>query len=82
MGWGGHVASNGDRRGGYRFLVGRSEGKGSFGRPRCSWENNIKMYLLEVVWGMDWIQPAQDRDRWLAVVDRPLFSIKRRTFLD
>jgi hypothetical protein len=39
------------------------------GRPRRRWEDNIKMYLEEVGWGMDWIELAQYRDRWRAVVN-------------
>jgi len=47
-------------------LVGKPEGKGPLGRCRCTWgEDNIKMDLQEVGWGgMDWIDLAQDRDRW------------------
>jgi hypothetical protein len=56
-------------RGAYRVLVGRSEGRTPLGRPRHSWEDNIKMYLQDVGrGGMDWIDMAQDRDRWRAVV--------------
>jgi hypothetical protein len=58
----------GDRRIAYRILVGRPEGKRSFGRLRCRREDNIKMGLQEVGWGMDWIQLAQDRDRSRAFV--------------
>jgi hypothetical protein len=58
----------GEGRGAYRFLVGRPEGRRPFGRPRRRWEDNIKMALQEVGWGMDWIDMAQDRDRWRAVV--------------
>jgi len=54
----------------YRVLVGRHEGKRPLGRPRRRWEDNIKMDLQEVgCGGMDWIELAQDRDRWLAVVN-------------
>jgi hypothetical protein len=61
---GGHVARIGDRRGLYRVLVGKSEGKRSLGRPTCRWEDNIKMDLQEVgCGGMDWIEVAKDRDR-------------------
>jgi hypothetical protein len=50
-------------------LVGRPEGRRLLGRPRLRWEDNIKMDLQEVGWGgMDWIDMAQDRDRWWAVV--------------
>jgi hypothetical protein len=46
--------------------VGRPEGR--LGKPRRRWEDNIKMDLQEVRWGMDWIELAQDRDRWRALV--------------
>jgi hypothetical protein len=56
-------------RGAYRILVGRTERRRPFGRPRRRWEDNIKMDLQEVGWGgVDWIDMAQDRDRWRAVV--------------
>jgi hypothetical protein len=59
----------GEGRGAYRILVVRPEGRRSLGRPRRKWEDNIKMDLEEVGWGgMDWIDMAQDRDRWRAVV--------------
>jgi hypothetical protein len=51
-------------------LVGKSEGKRPLGRPRRTWENNIKKDLLEVGWGgMDWMELAQGRDRWRALVN-------------
>jgi hypothetical protein len=60
----------GDGRGVYRVLVGKSEGKRPLGRTRCRWENNIKMYPQEIgCGGMDWIELAQDRDRWRALVN-------------
>jgi hypothetical protein len=59
----------GERGGAYRALVGKPEGRRPLGRPRHRWEDNIKMYLREVGWGgADWIDLAQDRDRWRAVV--------------
>jgi hypothetical protein len=59
----------GDRRGACRILVGRPDGKRPLGRPRRRWEDNSKMDLEEVGWGMDWIDLALDRDRWGAVVN-------------
>jgi len=54
----------------YRVLVGQPVGRRLFGRPRRRWEDNIKMNLQEVrCGGMDWIELAQDRDRWGAVVN-------------
>jgi hypothetical protein len=65
----GCVKRVGERRGLCRVLVGKPEGKGPLGRPRRRWENNIKMYLQEVgCGGMDWIELAQDRERWPALV--------------
>jgi hypothetical protein len=59
----------GERRGVYRILVGKPEGKRPLGRPRRKWEDNIKVDLLEVGCGdMDWFELAQDRDRWRALV--------------
>jgi hypothetical protein len=49
--------------------MGKPEGKRQLGRPRRRWEDNIKMDLQEVEWGMVWIEVAQDRERWWAVVN-------------
>jgi hypothetical protein len=60
----------GERKGAYRALVGKPEGRRPLGRPGHRWEDNIKMDLREVGWGgMDWINQAQDRDRWRALVN-------------
>ena len=68
MRWAEHVARMGERRGVYRVLVGKPEGKRPLGRPRRRWEDNIKMGLQEEgCGGMDWIELAQDRDRWRAL---------------
>jgi hypothetical protein len=69
MRWARHVPRMGEKRGAYRILVGRPEGRRPLGRPRRRWEDNIKMALKKVGWGMDWIELAQDRDRWRAVVN-------------
>jgi len=70
MRWAGHVARMEEKRGVYRVLVGKPEGKRLLGRSRGSWEDNINMDLREVrCGGMDWIDLAQDRDRWRALVN-------------
>ncbi|KAJ4429861.1 hypothetical protein ANN_22065 [Periplaneta americana] len=67
--WAGHVARMGESRNAYRVLVGRPEGKRPLGRPRRRWEDNIKMDLREVGYDdRDWLNLAQDRDRWRAYV--------------
>jgi len=66
----GHVARMGERRGVYRVLVGKPEGKSPLGRPRRRWENNITRDLQEMgCGGVDWIDLAQDKDRWRALVN-------------
>jgi hypothetical protein len=60
----------GERKCIYRVLVGKPEGKRQLARPRRRWEYNIKMDIQEVGWGgMDWIDLAQDRNRWWDVVN-------------
>jgi hypothetical protein len=64
-----HVAHVGEDRGVHRVLVGKPEGKRSLGRPKHRWEDNIKMDLQEVGESRgDWMELAQDRDRWRALV--------------
>ena len=59
-----------ETRGGHRVLVRRPEGKRPLGKPRRRWEDNIKIDLQQVGWGgMDWIDLAQDRDSWRALVN-------------
>ena len=61
----------GEEKGVYRVLVGKPEGKRALGRPRHRWEDNIKMELQEVGGGCeDWMELAQDRDRWRALVSK------------
>jgi hypothetical protein len=70
MRWAGHVARKGEKRNAYRILVVKPDGKRPLGRPRRRWVNNIKMDLRDIEWdGMDWIDLAQDRDQWRALVN-------------
>jgi hypothetical protein len=67
--WASHVARMGEERGVHRVLVGKPEGKRPLGRPRRRWEDNIKIDLRKVGVGCgDWIELAQDRYRWRALV--------------
>jgi hypothetical protein len=60
----------GEKKHTYRLLVGKPEGKGPLGRPRRRWVDDIRMDLGEVEWGdVDWIDLAQDRNRWRALVN-------------
>jgi hypothetical protein len=70
MRWAGHVIGIRERRGAYRVLMGKPEGRRQLGRPRRRCEYNIKMDLQKVGWGsMDWIDMAQDRHRWRVLVN-------------
>jgi hypothetical protein len=65
MSWACSTYGEGERRGVYRVLVGKCEGKEPLGKPRCKWESNNINYIQEERWeGMDWIDMAQERDRW------------------
>jgi len=70
MRWAGHVACMRERRGVYRVLVEKSEGKRPLGGPRPRWKDDIKMNLQKVgCGGMNWIDLAQDRDNCRALVN-------------
>jgi hypothetical protein len=70
MRWAGHVARMETRMNAYRILVGKPERKRPLGRPRRRWVDNIKIDLREIGWdGTDWIDLAQDRDQWRALVN-------------
>jgi hypothetical protein len=70
MRWAGHVALLGEERKMYKVWVGMPEGKRPLGRPRCRWEDGIRMDLREIGLGsVDWIQLAEDRDRWWVLVN-------------
>ena len=67
--WAGHVARLGEEREAYKVLMGKPEGRRPLGRPRRRWVDNIRMDLQEVGCGyVDWIELAQDRDRWRKLV--------------
>jgi hypothetical protein len=60
----------GERRNAFRVLMGKPEGRRPLGRPRHRWGDTIKMDLREIEWdGMDWIDLAEDRDQWRALVN-------------
>jgi hypothetical protein len=61
---GGACSTYGESRGAYRVLLERSEGKRPLERPRCRWEDNIKMYVQEMKLGHERDDLAQDRGRW------------------
>jgi hypothetical protein len=63
-------STNGEKRNTYRILVGKPEEKRPLGRPRRRWANNIKIVLREIGWDcMDWINLAQNKDQWRALVN-------------
>jgi hypothetical protein len=63
----------GEKRNAYRILVVNPEGKRPLGRPRRRWVDNIKMDLREIAWdGVDWMDMAQDRGQWRALVNTVL----------
>jgi hypothetical protein len=69
-GWAELIARMGKKRNAYKILVGKPEGERPLGRPRCRWDDNIRMDNREIGWmGVDWIHVAQDRDRWWVLVN-------------
>jgi hypothetical protein len=84
--WAGHVARMGAGEEVYRVFVGRYDGKRPLGRPRRRWESVIAMCVQRLGWGgTDWIDLAQDRDRWRELVNATTnlrVCIKCREFLD
>jgi hypothetical protein len=60
----------GEKRNVYRILVGKPEGKGPLGRPRCKWEDTTEKYFTEIGWGViDWIDLVHDMDMWWALAN-------------
>jgi hypothetical protein len=73
MRWAGQVAGLGEKRNAYRTFVEQPEGRRPLVRPRRRWVDNIKMDLREIGWdGVNWIDKAQDRDQWRALVNTVL----------
>jgi hypothetical protein len=63
-------STNWENRNAYRILAGKPEGKRPLGRSGCRWVDNIEVYLREIGWdGLDWIDLAQDRYQWRALVN-------------
>ena len=82
MRWAGDVAHMGEKRGVYRVLVGKPEGKRPLERPRRRWVDNIRMDIQEVGCGyMDWIGLAQDRGRWRTFVSAVMNHWVPRNYL-
>jgi hypothetical protein len=75
MRWAGHVARMGERKNLYRVLVGKPEGKRSLGGPRRRWENGMKMHLRQIIWGVEWIHLAENRDRW-QVIENEVMNLR------
>jgi hypothetical protein len=70
MGWMGPVAHRGEERNAYKVLVGKLEGKTLLGRPKHRWKDNIQTDLQEMGWeGVDWINLAENREKWMAFVN-------------
>ena len=68
--WAGHATRIGESNDAYSVLVGKPEGSRLLGRPRRRSEDNIKMYLRDLEWGeIDWIDLAQDRERWRVLLN-------------
>jgi len=75
MRWTGHVACMGERRGAYRVLLGKPDGRRPLSRLRHRWENKIKMDIQNVRWGdTDWTDLFQERDRRPALVNNVMNS--------
>jgi hypothetical protein len=67
----GECSTNGVKRNAYRILVGKPKGRRPLGRPRHRWEDNIRMDLTDIGCGrVNWIDLAQDRDQWRALVNK------------
>ena len=71
--WAGHVARMEEGRSTFKILTGKPTGKRPLGRPKCRWEDNIRMDLEEIgINAGNWVDSAQDRDYWRALVNAAL----------
>ena len=71
--WAGHVARMEEGRSAFNVLTGKPTGRRPLGKPRLSWEDNIRMDLEEIgVIACNWVDSAQDRNYWRALVNAPL----------
>ena len=72
--WAGHVARMEEDRSAFNILTGKPTGKGPLGRPRRRWEGNIRIGLKEIgINTRNWMDSAQDRDYWRALVNAAIF---------
>ncbi|PNF36143.1 hypothetical protein B7P43_G10971 [Cryptotermes secundus] len=79
MRWAGHLARMGEKNNAYRILVGKPEGKRPLGRTRRRWVDNIKIILRKIGWdSVDWVDLAQDRDQWRALVNTSVELLVRK----
>jgi hypothetical protein len=70
---GGSSSTYGEVRNVHKIVVGKLDGNRQLGRPRCRWEDKIRMKLREIVWyGVDWIHLGQDRGQWRVPVNTVL----------
>jgi hypothetical protein len=69
MRWAVHVARMSDKRNTYGILVGKPEGNRPLGKPRHKWVDNIKIDLRDIGWDIDWIDLAENKGQWRAVVN-------------
>ena len=70
--WAGHVARM-EEGSSFKILRGKPTGKTALGRPRCRWEDNIRMDLGEIdIYAGNWVDSPQDRDFWRALVNAAL----------
>ena len=73
LGWAGHIARMEEGRSPFKILTGKPTGKTPLGRPRRRWEDNIRLHLEEIgINAGNWVDSAQDRNYWRALVNAAL----------